>query len=396
MRLSFLLLVSFCLCEESIGVSQPRNAMQKSANQVLSKVSQKLNGLKNIRYNYRREINYFSEHYHNVLTGNIYFSFHDNDTILGLKYQMESNSPNEIEIFNGTEQFTLDKQDKTIKINEQPKRGNFSELSLFYNSILTLKNALPIIVSDNTLPKSVADTIINKTPYYLVRIQFNNLNVIDPYLGKTRSPFTDKKAVIYTIIINKDNYLPIGVLQTNNLTKNFVRTSFTNIKTNTVLPNEFSWYYSTYTKEYIPAKPKVHKLISVDSYAPNWTLPQYKNGEGISLNDYKGEVVLLDFWIKNCGPCIASVPHLNDLQKKYGKDSFKILSINSYDSKENIKWFLDEYKPDYPILINGKYVAKEYGVWAFPTTILVDKNGKVIYSGGFDQSILNVLIKKSL
>lgn len=197
MKLLFLLLVPFFLCGESIGLSQPVNTKQENANQVLNKVSQNLNSLKNIRYDYKREVNYFSENYHNELTGNIYLSFHDNDTILGFKYQMENEGSKGIEIFNGAEQFTLDKQNKTIKINDQPKRSNFRGLSLFYNSIITLKNALSIIISDNTLPKTFVDTIISKAPYYVVRIQFNNLNVIDPYLGETRSPLTLKKDIIY-------------------------------------------------------------------------------------------------------------------------------------------------------------------------------------------------------
>jgi thioredoxin-related protein len=90
------------------------------------------------------------------------------------------------------------------------------------------------------------------------------------------------------------------------------------------------------------------------------------------------------------------VPNLNALQKKYGKRSFDILGINSYDSEENIKWFCEQNKPEYKILINGKKIAQDYGVFAFPTTVLIDKNGRVVYAGGFDQSILETLIKKML
>lgn len=89
---------------------------------------------------------------------------------------------------------------------------------------------------------------------------------------------------------------------------------------------------------------------------------------------------MLDFWIKNCGPCIQSVPHLNELQKKFKDKNFKLISINSYDSKEDISRFCNKHKIDYMVLVNGKRVAKEYGVSGFPTFFIIDKSGKIIYS----------------
>lgn len=106
---------------------------------------------------------------------------------------------------------------------------------------------------------------------------------------------------------------------------------------------------------------------------------------------------MLDFWIKNCGPCIQSVPHLNNLQSKFKNKEFSLVSINSYDSKEDVIWFCDKFKVNYPVLLNGKSVAEEYGVSGFPSIILIDKKGKIFYStAGFDQLeieklILNVL-----
>jgi thiol-disulfide isomerase/thioredoxin len=394
MKYLLLILTSFLLCKTTICFSQNTHVNKENGNQILKKVSQKLNSLRNIRYEYKREVNYFSEHYYNKLDGDIYLGFDDQDTILGFRYQMENKDSKEI--FNGTEEFTLDKQNKSIEINDQPKQSSFDHLSLFYNSLITLKNALPIIISDSTLPKTARDTTINKVSYYMVKITFDNKNVINPYLGKTRSPFTLKKNVIYKIIIDKESYLPTEVIQVNNLNNDYIQTSFTNIITNPVAPNNLSWYYSTYTDEYKPAKPPIFKLITVESSAPDWTLPLYNTNKDVSLKDFKGKVILLDFWIKNCGPCITSVPNLNALQKKYGKRSFDILGINSYDSEENIKWFCEQNKPEYKILINGKKVAQDYGVFAFPTTVLIDKNGRVVYAGGFDQSILETLIKKML
>jgi len=120
----------------------------------------------------------------------------------------------------------------------------------------------------------------------------------------------------------------------------------------------------------------------------------------ISLDELKGKVILLDFWIKNCGPCIQSVPHLNELQNKFKGKNLKIISINSYDSKEEVSWFCNKHKTDYTVLLNGKAVAGKYGVSGFPAFFIIDKTGKIIYShAGYETSIgseIEQVIKNAL
>lgn len=84
------------------------------------------------------------------------------------------------------------------------------------------------------------------------------------------------------------------------------------------------------------------------------------------------------------------MPHLNELQKKFKGKSFKIISINSYDSREDVKWFCNKHQTNYSVLLNGKPVAEKYGVSAFPTFFIIDKTGKIIYSNmGYDSSALS-------
>ncbi|HEX4374736.1 MAG TPA: TlpA disulfide reductase family protein, partial [Puia sp.] len=101
----------------------------------------------------------------------------------------------------------------------------------------------------------------------------------------------------------------------------------------------------------------------------------------------KDQVVLIDFWIKNCGPCIESVPHLVELQNKFRNSHFKLISINAYDSKEDVSWFCKKHNANYPVLLNGKPVAAQYGVGAFPAFFIIDKTRKIIYANtGFSES----------
>ena len=177
----------------------------------------------------------------------------------------------------------------------------------------------------------------------------------------------------------------------------FIKTSFTNINITPDQRTENSWYYSTYTDEYKLAKQKeISQLISVGSIAPDWTLSFYNKNENVSLSRFKGKVILLDFWFKNCSPCIESVPHLNAINTKFKNKKLEVLGINTWDLKKDIAWFCNKHKVAYNILMNGKDLAERYGIDAFPTMILIDKEGKVLYSGGFDQSRIEKLIEKAL
>lgn len=363
------------------------------ANSLLKKMSDKLNSYKNMGYNLKRELNYSSENYHNETNWNVYYDFESNDTILGAKYLIDDDILKQV--FNGTEKFEMDKKSKTIHVNEAPKRESFSSTSAFYNSIFTLKNIMPQIIADETITKTLGDTMVNNTACYLVSLNLGKRRIRN--LGTGFDAMTTKTNFIYKIIIDKGSTLPVEVLQVNDLNNDFIRTSFTNINALNPAPSELSWYYSTYT-EYKPAEASpLSRLIPVSSYAPRWTLPLYNKDEKVELNSLKGRVVLLDFWIKNCGPCIKSIPFLNALTKKYNNKKFEIVGINSYDAQKDISWFCDKHKPNYRIVMQGKTVAEKYGVPGFPTVVLIDKGGKVLYaSSGVDEEKIEKMIQSAL
>lgn len=137
-----------------------------SADSVLSNVYKTLNGLKNIKYYGTRELNYASENYRNVSSWTSYYDFQSTDTLTGFRYQIDDAVSKSI--FNGTESFHLNKTAKTIHINDHPIKKNFDDLSYLYNSIITLRNVLPLLINDKTATKSVLDTVTNNTSYILI------------------------------------------------------------------------------------------------------------------------------------------------------------------------------------------------------------------------------------
>lgn len=381
------------LLTSNFGFSQNVNAKEQNANSILKKTSDKLNSLTTFTYDIRRELNYASENYHNISEWSCYFNFDATNTTVGFKYQIADSTSNDF--FNGTEKFELNKANKTIHVNNNPQKQDFKSLSYLYNSIVTLRNILPLIISDQNSTKTVSDTIIDNHPYEVVTINIGKRRIQN--LGEGFDAMQTKSNFIYKITIDKINNMPKEVLQKNDLNDDFIKTSFTDINISPNQLTENSWYYSTYTDEYKFAKQKeIPQLISVGSIASEWTLPFYNRNENVSLSELKGKVILLDFWFKNCSPCIESIPHLNAITAKFKNKKFKVLGINTWDLKKDIAWFCNKHKVGYDILMNGKELAERYGIDAFPTMVLIDKEGKVLYSGGFDQSRIEKLVEKAL
>jgi thiol-disulfide isomerase/thioredoxin len=363
-----------------------------TANEILQKLLDKLNTCQTISYNYYRSINYFSEGYHSETSGTTFLDFKSSDTTLGFKYQLENEQYKMV--FNGAESFYLNKKGKTIKINYRPNLNDFASLSFFVNSIVTLKKSLPVLIAEREVVKALTDTIIGNKSFYLVYFILKNKTMNG--LG-TFTATTLKRDFLYKVVIDKEAFWPLHVIQTNDAEpKDYMLTSFSNITMNSNIPPELSWYHSTYTSEYKSASEKTVSLIKKNAVAPHWQLPYFTTTDSLSLNNLKGKVVLLEFWIKNCGYCIEAVPKLNTLIKKYNNKKFQVVGINAYDTREDIASFYKRNNPTFKTVNDNGKVTNDYGVEGFPTVVLIDKKGVVLYSGNYDQRQLDNLIKNAL
>ena len=118
-----------------------------------------------------------------------------------------------------------------------------------------------------------------------------------------------------------------------------------------------------------------------EAFAPDFSLTT-ADGEYLSLDDLRGKVVLLDFWGTWCPPCVASVPGLRDLQKRFSKEpQFKMISVSVNDPDE-AKWrgFIEKNQMIWTQYNDrDHHVARIFDVRAFPTYILLDAEGIVRY-----------------
>ena len=111
--------------------------------------------------------------------------------------------------------------------------------------------------------------------------------------------------------------------------------------------------------------------------APDFTLKTL-DGQEITLFKLKGKVILLDFWATWCVPCRESIPHLIQLYKTYRKNGLEVIGMNvDRGDMEAVQRFIKSMDIPYPITITSQDVERSYGVTGLPTTILIDKEGKI-------------------
>jgi thiol-disulfide isomerase/thioredoxin len=364
-----------------------------SAEKVLKKVSDKLNGLRSLKYKYQLELNYASEGYKAAFTTDAYLDFTSVDKILGVRYQFKNED--EFFVFNGSEKFELNRKNKTVKIAEKPINENFQRVTYFYNSPVTLRNVLAGVIKDSSIPKSLTETTANDRPTYVVEFVLDKKTF--GRLGGYDAMDLNRKTT-YRLTIDKASYLPVEVLQKNSANEDFMKTVISDVAVNPVAPDPLSWYYSSYLNEYKRQDDRApgNKLIAAGTSAPDWNLPVFDTNRLATLSQFKTKVVLVEFWISQCGFCIAAVPKLNLLADKYKGKDFKLIGINAHDSAEIINLFQQANKPRYDLLTSGAETAKAYGVDGFPMFVLIDKTGKVIYSVGFDEQKLDRLIMANI
>ncbi len=115
----------------------------------------------------------------------------------------------------------------------------------------------------------------------------------------------------------------------------------------------------------------------VGELAPDFQLPDL-DGQSISLSDFRGEPVLINFWASWCGPCRYEMPFIQEVYEEWSARGLVVLAINKGESLSTAKDFIQSGNYSFPVLLDiNQYVALEYNVRGLPTTFFIDKEGMI-------------------
>jgi len=121
-------------------------------------------------------------------------------------------------------------------------------------------------------------------------------------------------------------------------------------------------------------------ICSADAKAANldFTLKDI-HGKPFALSDYKGKVVLLDFWATWCPPCRKEIPGFNELYNNYRSRGFAVIGVSMDESTSDIKRFAKRFKMNYPILMGAgrEDLEPAFGSLALPMAFVISRDGRI-------------------
>ncbi len=119
--------------------------------------------------------------------------------------------------------------------------------------------------------------------------------------------------------------------------------------------------------------------VAIQDSAPDFTLKSL-DGANLRLDEYRGQVVLINFWASWCGPCRQEMPVLDQLHKRYEDTGFAVLGVNVEGTEAPARQLLSKVPVSFPVLIDaGQKVSETYHLQAMPSTVVVDRDGVVRY-----------------
>jgi peroxiredoxin len=142
-----------------------------------------------------------------------------------------------------------------------------------------------------------------------------------------------------------------------------------------------------------------HAILQKGQVAPQFKGASLTNRQ-VSLSDYRGKVVVLDFFATWCGPCKDSLPHMVELHRKYSGKGLQVIGMSADDESDRlyVKVFASDMNLPYPVIIADEDLQADYGLRSVPMIVVIDKKGVVAekymgYSSAIARKI-NDLIKR--
>ena len=364
----------------------------QNAKDILKKSFEKCQTIENGYYEMDHYMKYMSNKDTSLQVYKCYFKKLHNDSIYSSAFQYVLFTDNEYKrevMYTGDDFVNYSKKDSTGTIMSKKLWAkdikSYSHNYTFYSPIVTNDNyPLPkdsAFIDDKNIFEFIGEEIIIGVSCYHIRMSIIEDN------DSTEMMKTLRAEIDYWI--SKQDYIPIqytvayDLIMNNDTMYQYEKNVLTKYELNN-LKDESQLELSS-IPSFINLKDykqyKSPELLPNDTIAPDWTLSSMKD-KAVSLSDFKGKLVLLDFFYKACYPCMQALPALQDLHERYHDKGLIVIGINPYDTKEkdDIDQFLEKRGVSYIVLLGGKDIAKKYNVSGYPTMYLIDKEGRIISS----------------
>jgi peroxiredoxin len=157
-----------------------------------------------------------------------------------------------------------------------------------------------------------------------------------------------------------------------------VLVTFISLSTSYLLPQEKHYFISS-------------NLLKKGTPAPYFEALNL-DGKLVKFSDYRGKLVLLDWWYVGCKPCVKSMIDIQKIQDELGSDSFTIIGMNPISKSRAIKRFKRKFNYNHEVLLPSKTFKDAYKIRAYPTIYLIGKNGRIVYArAGYSPEFANEL-----
>ncbi|PRP67139.1 hypothetical protein BST86_08530 [Nonlabens agnitus] len=352
---------------------------EKSIDLIIENFEKQVEKNKSWEYDINYKMKYFSSDEDTLnYNSNVRLIKHKNDTIFGGSFWIKNDS---IDRYYDLENIYIinHKQKKITKFF--PHKGqdwaiNGNTISGVLDSYFLKANRLSKYWKDSTTVARLTDTIFRDSNRNAIKFRFKDNLPIE----KQRKIFffnedDNLKNIIYSVKFQNEHQ--------------YNEWHFTNEKYNSItdsdLQLELSNLIDSYKiEDYKETDPKEMEPIANGIEAPVFEGFNFQLNDSISLKDYRNKYVLVDFWYKDCFPCIKAIASLNKIRTEYSKNDLAILGLNPYDNKEKDKEKLEEFieinEMNYPTIFVDNEVTKIYNVRAYPTFYIIDTNGEIVYS----------------
>jgi peroxiredoxin len=311
-----------------------------------------------------------------VFVGDVSISRLPEDSVFGAKILVNgelvsnrmSNNRSFKFAYDGNQIYKIPLSDEKFYINKPNQTGKqlfLESQDMAYEGFLDPDNFNKELEADSI--SYAGRGIVGNTPCHIIYTQTN----VDSYTKES------------WLFIGVTDQLPRKILRRFSNTNGQDRievSKFTNLKTN--VSSSKNLYSLTAPKNYEVSKFRGHfdepKLIPKGEISPKWTLEDPR-GISHSISDYRGKIVILDFWATWCGPCRQQMPQLQKIHEKFSENELAVVGISTWENG-NPKHFMEKNNFTYQLLLDGDTVANKYNISGLPTLYVINQNGKIIYS----------------